>query len=113
MSFQPSENDPFDPWAAPRQPIYAIPIAPEKRLRAIPLAPTDVHFDFDESDLPLAEPYDDFDYSPRRRRRKRKPKKPSRLVPLFIGYGSLLALLILSLVFNVCVLLAQGDAATK
>jgi uncharacterized protein len=99
-----------EPLSAPA-PIRAIPVS-ARSVRAIPVEPPDEDF------IRIAESMDDFDYSKPLRRRKRKPKrkppKPNQLIPLFVGYGLMLGLLICMVGIVVVLLLASGpDIAAK
>ena len=78
-----SHDPPEPPEAIPV--VWAVPVAP----------PDDFDFDFDEP-------------PPRRRRKKRPPPKPNRLIPLFVGYGVMLGLLLVSAVLTVMAVVAQN-----
>lgn len=56
-----------------------------------------------------AHDFDDEEYDRPRRHRRRKPKEPNRLIPLFIGYGAMLGMLIAS--GTVAVVWAINDPA--
>jgi len=101
--FEFAADDP--PMGLPGPP-RAIPVA----ARAIPVEPPD------DEQLPLAESIDDFDYSRplRRKKRKRKLPRPNPLIPLFVGYGMMLGLIVCLVAAVVGLVIVRGaDVAEK
>ncbi len=111
---------PRDPQHDPAEEelAWALPVEDEpppiRRTRPKPIEPWDEPYDLEPApkrryvDRYEAD-FDDDDYEERpRRRRKRKPKEPNKLIPLFVGYGLMLCLLVASAVIAAVIILSNA-----